>query len=369
MLGVMIVLGLALVMISQSLNLQLATRDDRDWQAALAGGDAGVQHALTRVLAGVAATSFTERGTLGSVTYETAATLVDGTWHVRSVGTRGGRTRVVEAAFRRESDLPYAIFAEHELLVRGGSTIGSYDPRTGASDTGEGIAATNGRLRVAGGSDVDGAVLRGDAARCAGPGCGSVLLAGEAEPYDLGPLRDRIDDGVAQHCGGLVSSWVASRDPALVAGQTLCFSSMTFDVDTEILLASPADPVVVYVTGDVTVQRGVSVNCGGCDDGELPRAAALLLYVDGARALIGNNATVAAGLFAPDASCNGTPSNAQAVLHGGLVCSEATNHGGWSMLRDEELVDATSREWEISEWREELVSTTSIPTPGPSASP
>lgn len=361
MLGVLVLGAITLVMLSATLDLQRRGRESRDWHHAISGGDAGVEQVRVLLAEGARGSTLTGGGVLGAVDYTWDARRVGSTWHVRSTGVVDGRSRVVEADLRRTSWFDDGIFAERGIRLGGGNEVTSYDSRTGAWNTGAGTVGTNGELRMAGSTLVDAGRLHGPSARCDGAGCAGTVLDGHPEPRDLAPLRAAISDDIARLCPGLGEAWVASRSSPLVGGTTRCMSSMRVDVDTELVGATADNPVVVYVTGDVRIDGGVSLNCRRCGRRNLPDSPSLVVYSTGARLRVGNHAAVAGAFAVPDAVCVGTPSDAHATLYGGLVCADSTNQGQWAMRYDEALLDGPTGTWDVVAWREELQTTTSRP--------
>lgn len=366
LLGVIMVAGLAVALFTISLNLQRQTRSDRDFQTAITGGDAGVYQALTQIsfLPDATTSSLADTSTIGDTTYSWTADRVGATWQVRARAETGGRTRYVEAEVSRSSRFIIGAFADVAFTMRGSNGADSYNSRTGTIDTGNGSVGSNGALTMNGNAFADRIFLYGDNATCDGNGCSSGELTGSDQPFDIDALTADIEAEMDAACVGGYEGYVASTYGDLVGGTTYCFSSMFVDSDVVLQGASLDDPVTIYLSGDFDMSNHTHLNCLACvDETSVPLATALQIYGTGTSFRIGNQSEMAAAVAMPNASCQGSPSNAQADIYGAMICDDLSNQGGWRFHFDESLLDLGNGQWDVTAWREEVGGTTSFPTP------
>lgn len=362
LLGVLVVTGIATSLFAVTRNLQDQTRSGRDHQVAITGADAGVHHALTTIslLQDPTVTALQDTSTVGDVDFSWTAERAGAGWQVRARATKGGRERVVEAVVERSSRFVIGAFADVAFTMRGGNGVDSYNSSTSATDTGNGSVGTNGALEMNGNAHADRIHLFGPNATCTKSGCDSGQLVGVNEPLDVDAMTAAIQAEMDAACGGNHSGWLASAGGPLVGGTTYCFSDMTVDADVVLQGASSANPVTIYLSGDFDMANHVRLNCAGCGAGSTPDAAGLQVYGTGTSFRLGNHAWLAAAIAVPNASCQGSPSNAQAEVFGAMVCDDLSNQGGWNFHFDDSLLDLGNGQWDVTAWREEVGGTTSF---------
>ena len=388
-LAMIIVLGLVMVLFSSALTSQRVTRFDRDFTRAFHGADAGLQAALAQIRATDPSGSYTGADLVepagavnGNVTYAYTATKNGREWQVRAEGTIGGETRALEATVIRPSRFFLAAFGKTLVGFKGGNGAASYDGTD--VDTGKGSVGTNGDIELNGSAYADELFLFGPTAECTKTtsNCDAMLPYTEQTPDPYIPETAFIETALDQSwCTGSIDTYRSSIDGPLVGGDgpgpngEYCFSSMFFDVDTTV--DASADDLVVYVSGDVSSANGTKVNCEECVERNFgsnvstadiesmladnpPSASSFQLYSVGRSVTLGNHTHLGGGVYAPNASCHGNPSNAQGFIYGAMVCNDINNQGGWSFWYDERLEEIGASEWRISGVREEPGGTTSF---------
>ena len=126
---------------------------------------------------------------------------------------------------------------------------------------------------------------------------------------------------------------------ALAPGEYL-FADVRLDSDTQIL-GTATEPVVIYMTGTLSMPNHATVNFETASDGHpQPRPTPSLRIFsnsDGNQALnFGNHASISAAIFAPNAGFAG---GAQGNIYGSLIAGSINNNGGWNFHYDEALAD------------------------------
>lgn len=290
-------------------------------------------------------------GSVGDATYEWSV-VDDNPVTVHATGTsRYGDQRTVEVTIERTRPFSLALFGGQGLRMVGGNEVRSWLPGH-AADTGNAGAGTNQTVELIGNAHTDRAELFGDDAGCDGPGCADEITVTHSQPREL---RTDIVDDLRDDCEGDLGSWRASQhteggEATLPAG-TWCAENVTFDADTHV-----NDGVNLVVDGDVRVERHTTVNCDGCTDSLDPSVApdpeALQIYTVGDQFQLGNHARIGAAVYAPSASCEGTPSNAQGLIVGSLTCNDLRNQGAWTVWWPETLGDVEHGEARVTTWRE-----------------
>ena len=170
------------------------------------------------------------------------------------------------------------------------------------------------------------------------------------------------------------SAWTASAELIDLDGNGFyelpagdyCATDVVIDVPIEVdgTLLNPAQ-FMVPEGGEVSIDHDLEVNCADCASGTLPVSGKLRFYSLGPFFQVGNQTTLGAGILAPNATCQGNPSGAQADVYGSMVCAQvgrgnAGNQGGWNFHFDENLLRLGSGKLDIDSYREETASDTSF---------
>lgn len=167
-----------------------------------------------------------------------------------------------------------------------------------------------------------------------------------------GPLEPAVNAADAINAG----------DFALEGGH-YCYDRAAFDRDIGWSVdASPSNPVIMFVERDVVLASSsgpppVDVGCVGCQRGpdtneDYPKAGSLLIFVLEGDVALRNHSQFAGVMYAPQATCRGENSNAQADIYGSIICDNIGNAGGWRFHYDEALADLSSGEYILTQWRE-----------------
>lgn len=368
-LALLLTLTIEAVLLTLSVSVSSGTVATRAHERFLIEGqaaDAGIQQALLTANSGqpmpTRQAPRTDLAGDGKISWWAEAAPPAGTWLVHSTGSaRGGSrtqtatlvpsqtggTSVPTAPARTAGRFGQAVFADTTATFRGSNTVDSYDSRTGATGTGHGAVATNGTAVLRGNATADEVILDNYAAapdpgRCDADIC-PARLSSVAAPVDTksAAANQFVADALAACAatGRPAKAWIASRDGASLTATPggLCFTSMLFDTDTAIV-ATAAQPALVYVSGNVNIANGVTVNATGT----APASGLLQVFTQGTRVSIGNQTHVGAALWAPNATCAGNPSNAQAQIYGSMVCDTLSNQGGWQIHYDDALPGGTA---------------------------
>jgi hypothetical protein len=365
LLASIVVGGLAVVLVGTTMTGQKKVQHDRDFQLAINGAEAGVNEAITEIITipyeDLATTALTGSGALaeGDVTYSWDAvkdTLMS--WRITGTGTRNGSTRTVEALAVRDGIFFMAAFADVGIGFKGGNIVSSYNAASGQTDSGNGAAGSNGEIYSigAGSADVDIIMLMGSGASCSGNVCDEAELLGFSSPFDLEEIADTIRLAM-ESCNGNFSAYDAATGPALVGGNTYCFSDVKVPGHGSIPLLnhSRTNPVRILMTGTFSTGNQAKVNCGsGCSVSSFPDASAFQVYSTGPAILLGNHSEISGAIAAPYATCKGNPSVAQADVYGAIICNDMGTQGGWNFFFDDRLLDLGSGSYEVVEWREEV---------------
>jgi hypothetical protein len=222
------------------------------------------------------------------------------------------------------------------------------------------MVGSNGAIRMLGNATADRVHLFTPTATCTGNGCTPEKLIGHRDPYPL-PV-DFIRQDMDRLCGaGPTGSLKVTADVTLDGG-TYCASEVVITGGNLYVNATETNPVTIYLTGDLTVANGLMVNCtpasctsSGPNMSLPPRPGTLRFFVLGSRVAFGNHTTVAAAIYAPQASCEGNPSNAQSTVYGSLVCNDLSNQGSTDYWYDDTLLDTSDTPLVVDDWREEYV--------------
>lgn len=350
---------------------QRTARDDRDMNQSIQVADAGMQAAFSELAAldyedddtSLPAVDETmeEDGSVeeGEFTW-TARRVAHERWQVRSEGTYRGSTRALEATIGVRQLFPHGAYGDHLVELRGGNSVDSYDGIEW--DTGEGSVGSNGDINLRGNAMTDWVVRYGDATYNGG---GEIDEGVEVitEPAVMPNLAERAyAEGGACH-ETPADPYTADED--LEYGNTYCFSNVEFPAGDNELAGDPDDgPVIIYIAPSGNLElKGQGSNYSRTNlvpdpDEGFPDSSALQIYLAGGEVVANNHSEIAAAIHAPTSVCSGP--NAQGEIYGSLVCRTIENRGGWEFHYDERLAEVTDEEFDITNWREELMGTTSF---------
>lgn len=398
LLASIIVGGLIVTLVATTMTGQRATRTDRDYQTAINSADAAVQQAFTIisrfsedddpvcvsgsmpmndcVLTDVHLGLDNELGELAEFTW-TASQVSPVRWEVRGSGFVNGVERVVEADVAQDAVFQVGAFADIGFTMRGNNFVRAYN--ASQANTGNGSIGSNGVIRINGNSRADIINLFGPNARCENS-CGGSTIDGDrasvetgfSEVFDVDAIEEAIRESMDAACpSATLPTYNPSGGEVLQGGQTYCFQrieSPNNNAKNEQVRLSPdassANPVTVYVRESVVFANSARVNCFTADPcgaaTDRPDSGALQIYTLGDVVELGNQSFYAFAVAAPAATCQGSPSNAQATIYGALVCNDLTNQGGWNFHFDERLAGIGAGEFRITDWREEAPGTSSF---------
>lgn len=392
LLASIIVGGLIITLVATTMTGQQATRGDRDFQSAINGADAAVQQAYTVVsrigedddpvcASGSVPTGDcvlndehlgldTDLGDLQDFAW-TATQISPVRWEVRGSGFVDGVERVVEADLAQDAIFQVGAFADIGFTMRGSNFVRSYN--ASAANTGNGSIGSNGLITINGNSRADIINLFGPSARCSGScggsgisGGGESVETGFSEVFDVDAIEDAIREAMDAACP---SATLPSYDPnvhgVLQGGETYCFQQIDLPNRTEFRISSDAsfsNPVNVYVRENVVIGNHSEINCfTGCGgSADRPDSGALQIFTLGEKFQLGNQSQAAFAVAAPAAACEGSPSNAQVIIYGAMVCNDLRNQGGWDFRFDERLAAIGAGQFRITDWREEAPGTSSF---------
>jgi len=377
LLAVIMVTGLVLTLVATVIAGQRRQQVNRSYHEAITGAEAAVNQAVTFI---GSLDGDDPRLTLTSADLPADAgdQLVVGradfvwearrlgplAWVIRGTGSVNDVDRTLEVLASRDSTFYLAAFADIGFRMRGANDARSYT--AAAVDTGNGAIGSNGTLDLVGNAYADAIYLMGPSATCDTNACDDDRMIGFPDPYDMEELERLIKQEMDAACEP--GDFVPYTGGVLNGGTDYCFSSILTGNHQDVVLshASSANPVRLFVTGNIEFGRHGEVNCGsGCSASQAPDAGALQVYSTGGNVRIGNQAAVAAAIGAPNATCAGNPSNAGAQIYGSIVCNDLSNQGGWDFWFDERLLNLGGGFFQIQVINEELTGTTSFPTATP----
>jgi len=391
MLAAIIVGGLVATLVGATILGTRTARRDRDYTESINGADTGIQEAASTILrlddgSQPIGTTVTRTGQVANVSFSFTATKTFGNqWQVTSQGTRAGTTRTVEATIERPAIFFISLFAEAGIDFQGGNFSDSYGHTDPPSlDTGNGGMGSNAIVGMSGNTYADFFMLLGPNASCednagvpTNGGCSSGPQLGFSDPLDLSEAI--VQEGLDQCLqAGLwpPTSWTASIDgdpdgdgvaelgPATNGLGHYCFSDLIFDINT-VMTGTYDEPVITYLTGILDTGNSTVVNCEGedptssLDDCPTRYARTFQVFTLGTQVYIGNHNDVVMSLYAPQADCGGSPSNAQTDTYGSIICHSVSNQGGWGFHYDDDLLLLNDGPFEVTEYREEVGGTTS----------
>ncbi len=372
--------GLLAVVFADVSTGQRTARHDRDFNQAVQVADAGIQDAFTTLAfldpddpstPPIGAT-VTGSGTLDEYSSHTWTARRVGRvrWQIRSEGTTGDSTRVLEAGISPTELFAWGAFGDLRLELRGGNLADSYNAVS--FGTGNGSVGSNHDVVLRGNATVDW-VLRYNLA--AGGGAynnGGVVLGGVQTADDRADLPNIGEQAYADggECHG-VSPTAYTGSPPLVRGTIYCFSNVVFPAGDHQLATNPDpdlndEPTKIFIapSGNLELRGQGNQRCGGvaCVNYNPPRPSAidLEIYLASGEFLANNHTVIAAGIWAPTSNCSGP--NAQGDIYGSIVCRTLDSKGGWSFHYDDRFSDAGAEDFRIDGIREEAPGTTSFAT-------
>jgi hypothetical protein len=359
LLAIIVIGGLMAVLTSRVIMGQRTTLGDQRFTQALHRAEGGLEAGMFAVRTGSSDTS----GSSSSGDYEWTTTNQAPAeplrWTVTATGEVGGTERTLSVELEQRSRFAVAVFADKRIVFRGNNGASSYDSRSGAKKTGNGVVGTNGQVSLLGKSTtVDGSYLYNWAAdpspeRCSG---NCAIITYIDEPLALASDEEMafIEEGL-DACSGPLLSWKASLNAGMLQPGTQCYDSMDFD--QSVTLAQPAQETILFVRGGVSFANDIAVNCCGSNT---PTSSNLQIYVlgetdspTGGAVKVGNRTDIAAAIYAPRSACGGNPSNARANLYGSLYCASVENQGGWSFYYDDALGEIGGGFFETQRWTED----------------
>jgi Tfp pilus assembly protein PilX len=330
---VLMVLGMLSVgVLARTLASHRQVRTNQDFNAGLAGADAGVSDALFQLDQGQSAT-FSNSGSAGNTTFSYTATQVDSnTYKIASKGTVNGVTHQVVATATRTLRFDYSVFAVTSIDFNG-SCSGTAVPSMGST----GSISTNGSGTCAQRYDC---YLPGHGPCPPASQNGRILNQTHPEADPVAPTSG------TQACpaGGAFPATINGQGgmPFVcnTPGQTVTFQPTTTVTD---------GPVIIYVTAG-TVDPG----CKSINRGTGTSAVNFQLYVTPAQNWTWNGncqTAMTAGIYAPHASI--TVDGGKYDLTGSLVGDQVRVNGvPNSAVTDSTLNAVVLANWTISGYHE-----------------
>jgi hypothetical protein len=367
MMGILLVTVAVTATMGMILATQQSTRHDNRFVDTGQASDAGVQQAyfaINQLDKTSTQTSVTGAATIGGTAYTYTATRASGTaleWTVTSTATKTAgatTTRTVTAKIAQTPLFALAAFADTYMNFNGNNNAVSY-PTTGMGNVG-----TNGTLDLLGNSThVDGLTLydwsnNSDPGRCTGQGCpvtsstttvNTPLNTSQASG-STGFIQAQID---ACKLAGPLSAFVGDHIDPKPDGSPYCFSSFYAKSSNFAITGSPTDPPVrVFVDGgDVTLGDGNHSDVNN-DVAGAPSSIRLQVYSTGTTVRMYNQSSLAAAVYAPNASCGGVTSNAASDFYGSMICKVIDNVGGWTFHYDTRLMSIGDGAYRIRQYTE-----------------
>jgi hypothetical protein len=382
----LVTVALATVALGTVYGGAISTRHDTKYTQALPPADSGVQQALYKFNNdGTAPTSVPAPPTSCSNPAPTGSAPQWGAvqdvsnplvWHVTSIGCSNGLTRKITADLVQQPRFSVGAFAE-----QGAGTHGTSSGVTSYGGNGHlGTIGTNGSVSFTGNPSVDKIMLfnyqgnNANPGRCDGQPCSytdtnnppsNTIVYTVTDPYpvtqaDVPPgspdpnqfIHDQLN--ACEAVQGSLQPWVASQHNYTLVntGTPQCYSSVTFDDDTTISGATSANPLQLYVSGNVTMTKNhQNVNFTG---NTTPDASAFQIYTAGATVSFTNQSAFVGLIWAPFATCAGQTSSASSDIYGSMVCGTIDNQGGWNFHWDESLAFKLGLgQWRVANYSEQ----------------
>jgi Tfp pilus assembly protein PilX len=328
----MVLTLLSMGVVARTLSSQRQVRTNQDFNAGLAGADAGVSDALFLLDQGQSAT-FSNSGTAGKSTFSYTATKVDtNTFTIASKGTVNGVTHQVVGTAKRTVRFDYAMFAVTSIDFNGNCN-GTPLPSMGST----GSINTNGNSPCASLYDC---YLPGHGPCPPASQNGRILNQTHPEPDPVAPTSG------TQACpaGGSFPATIDGQNgtPFVcnTAGQTVTFQSTTNVTN---------GPVIIYVTAG-TVDPG----CKSINRGTGTSAVNFQLYVTPAQTWTWNGScqtAITGAIYAPHASV--TVNGGKFDLTGSLFADQVRINGvPNSSFTDSTLSSIVLANWRVSGYHE-----------------
>lgn len=376
---------------------QEQTRFDQGFEQSLPIAEVGLDRMVSLVESRARTQSFyMPLTTVGGGSYQGQAVLDPSTttWTIASTGrAANGTQRTLQVKVSQRGVFTVAAFGRDFSDFNGGNGADSYRsgtwsggtftrlPNAGlvcgaaicaARQTGNGIISTNGRLKLKGQTfdTTDGAEIHFARERVpsALPGatgyCEGVpsVCSGYNQVRDASrPLADGnrkleyFRDPIELPPVSLPGSPTGAFDGAgkTVAPGTYIYTNATL-YSTTTFTGTPANPVVIYLTGSLKVPSSQDVNFDAFGGTVGPRPSSSLLIYSSAAAGnafdFGSSARVSAALYGPSGSFAG---GSQGHMFGSMAVANINNTGGWTFHYDEALgIVTTGGAPQASSWVE-----------------
>ena len=366
MLAVIIVSALMGVTTANVMGGERQTRFDQDYENALQMADRGADQFFSMVKngqtgsltaggsadcpnstrSGVLETRCLPQQTVGNTVYRARGEReVGDEWTILATATVNGTTRrTVRLRNVQQRPFQHAMFADQHVSFNGTPRQAySFNSTVGAGITNSATLATN------------------------APNVSDAEATYKQPPILLADVDVASDDAITfatqaladcQAAGTLTATLTA---PQPLAAGTYCVQNLSFADSSIVTVASTvtqANPVKIYVAGNITVGRGAMVNCGSdggrcvwpANASRMVQPGALQIYSVGeGQVRFGTDSKIAAAIFAPRSHCFSTP---HANVFGSLVCrtiGQFTGH--FRLYYDEALANLSVAERRI--WSEE----------------
>jgi hypothetical protein len=235
-----------------------------------------------------------------------------------------------------------AVYGNTSVYLSDGVVVTSYDSATGTlNPTGNGTVASDGLITFANASDADRVRLYSGATsdfadRCQGDACARSLTV-EDQGISTANSLTFVNDKITATC--------PQSDPVTLTGGTVSGVCTSGDLhitgDVTVTATDEANPVLMYVGGDLIIDEGVSVNT---PTNGTPRPGLLYIYVAGETVSLAasdntNDPTqLTAAVFAPQAACGSSPTRGHVHVNGSLVCDTVTAQGSTWLLRYDDAI-------------------------------
>jgi hypothetical protein len=345
-----VAIGLTIVLVVGLLSVGLVARAagnltnvrrTQDFSAALAAADGGLADFLFQLDQQPTTTTITGSSTLGEGTFSyTASRVVRNLWTVRVTGTVNGVGHAIEATVARPAKYLYALFTQQSLDLNGNgaANISSYDSTTGFTDTGNAIIGSNREISITGGGG-------GDAQHYYTPDGSCSNCDNPVQQEGPKALEEPQEPTSGQSCptGGSFPSTI----DGLSGNPFICYEDISFPSGNVTIINPPA---IIYVAPNYSVTiTGSNINSTGAGkDFRILKAGTGALTL-GSGANVGHMVGV---LYAP--STDLVVPGGQMFIDGSLTLNRLTINGdpNFVMGYDDSILDITSGEWSVHDWRE-----------------
>ena len=326
----MVLTLLSIGVMARTLVSQHQVRTNQDFNAGLAGADAGLSDALFQLDQGQSAT-FTNAGQSGNATFSYTATQVDGnTYTIISKGTVNGVSHQAVATATRDARFDYAIFSIQSITFNGncnGTPVAAMGSSGSISTNGNGVCANRYDCYLPGHGPCPPASQNGN-----------IINRTDAKPDPVAPTSGTQACPAGGTFPATINGFAGSPFVCSTAGQTVSFQSTTTVTN---------GPVIIYVTTG-TVDPGCNtINSGGS-------AANFQLYVTPSETWTWNGScrtNITGAIYAPHA--NITVNGGKFDLTGALVSNQLTINGSPnSAFTDPTLSGVAISDWKITSYHE-----------------